>query len=348
MEENTKYVDLMEYVRKLWQSRIFIIKACIIGGVIGLVVAFSIPKVYDSTVTFAPETQQKMGSGVSSLASMMGVSFDNSIDAISVEMFPDVVKSTPFIFPLFDIQITTRDSLQTTFLDYIVNHQKKAWWSYVFESPRKLLELIKGKPQPTPDSLYIVNRPPREARLVIAYMNQNLKVRHDSKTGKFDLSLRMQDPLVAATVLEVVVEELKEYMTAYRTSKDRQDMENLATICEERKAEYYEAQKRYADFSDSNRGLISYKAQAEQLKLQQEMNLAYQVYSQVATEFEGVRIKAQQAKPVFVILEPVCVPYKKSAPSKAKILFAFVFLAGCFSAAWALFGENLKEKVTTL
>ena len=109
MEENTKYVDLMEYVRKLWQSRIFIIKACIIGGVIGLVVAFSIPKVYDSTVTFAPETQQKMGSGVSSLASMMGVSFDNSIDAISVEMFPDVVKSTPFIFPLFDIQITTRD-----------------------------------------------------------------------------------------------------------------------------------------------------------------------------------------------------------------------------------------------
>ena len=347
MEENTKYIDLMEYVKKLWNAKAFIIKSIIVGGVVGLIVAFSIPKVYESKVVFAPETSQKLSQGVNSLASMMGVSFDNSVDAISVEMFPDVVKSTPFIFPLFDVQVETRDSLNTTFIDYINNHQKQAWWSYIFQAPYLLKDLITGKPEPTPDSLFVVNCPPREARRVIGYMNENLKIRLDSKTGMFHMSLRMQDPKVAATILEVVMEDLKDYMTDYRTSKNRQDEENLQIILEERRQDYYAAQKRYAEFIDSNKHLVKLSAQVEQQKLQQEMSLAYQVYSQVAAQHEGARIKVQQAKPVFAVLEPVSIPWKKAAPSKAKILFAFVFLAGVFSAAWVLFGKELKKNIET-
>ena len=111
-------------------------------------------------------------------------------------------------------------------------------------------------------------------------------------------------------------------------------------ICEERKADYYAAQKAYADFVDANKNLVLLRSQADQLVLQQEMQLAYQVYSQVATQLEGARIKEQQAKPVFVVLDPVSIPYKKSAPSKAKILFAFVFLAACISSFWVLAGKD--------
>ena len=79
------------------------------------------------------------------------------------------------------------------------------------------------------------------------------------------------------------------------------------------------------------------------------MNLAYQVYSQVATQLEGTRVQAEQAKPVFVIIDPVTVPIKKAAPSKAKLLVIFTFLAGCCAAAWVLFGEdiwkNFKENL---
>ena len=82
MERNNEYIDLMDYFKKLWTSRSYIIKVSIIGAVVGLVVAFSLPKTYKASVTLAPETEQKMGSGVSSIASMMGVSLDNSVDAI--------------------------------------------------------------------------------------------------------------------------------------------------------------------------------------------------------------------------------------------------------------------------
>ena len=75
------------------------------------------------------------------------------------------------------------------------------------------------------------------------------------------------------------------------------------------------------------------------------MNLAYQVYSQVATQLEGARIQAEQAKPVFAIIDPVTVPIRKAAPSKAKLLIFFTFLAGCCAAGWVLAGEEYWTKL---
>ena len=147
-----------------------------------------------------------------------------------------------------------------------------------------------------------------------------------------------------ATVLNAVLENLKDYMSDYRTSKSRQDVENLSLICEQRKQDYYTAQKAYAQYTDSNKNIVLNSSKAEGQRLQQEMNLAYQVYSQVATQLEGARIKTQQDKPVFAVLKPVSVPMKKAGPSKAKLLVAFTFLAGCCAAAWVLFGEDFWKK----
>ena len=354
-ENRDEVIDLTTLLVKLWKKRKFIITVSLCGAVFGLMVAFSLPKIYEAKVTFAPETEQKLGSGVSSIASMMGVSLDNSIDAISVDMFPDVIASTPFVYELFDLEVETQDgSVKTTLLDYMVNHQKRAWWSHVFGAPGKFVKWLKdlgskddGNAEDVEKELVMTNLPDK-ARRVVRYFDSNLTIKLDKKTGKTELSLRMQDPLVVATVLDEVVENLKIYMSDYRPSKDRQDVENLMKICEERKADYYAAQKAYADFADANKNLVKLNAQAEQLKLQQEMQLAYQVYSQIATQLEGARIKEQQAKPVFVILEPVSIPLYKVAPSKAKLLLLFTFLAGCIAVAWILFGKEYFEKFKSL
>ena len=118
---------------------------------------------------------------------------------------------------------------------------------------------------------------PKKEREVIKYFANNLKVNIDKKTEKTEMSLEMQDPLVVATVMNAVVENLKEYMSDYRTSKARQDAENLSVICAERKADYYKAQQQYAAYADANKNVVRQSAQAEQERLQQEMQLAYQV-----------------------------------------------------------------------
>ena len=104
--DDEQEIDIMELISKLWKKRSMIIKWCIVGAVIGLVAGFSIPKTYRAGVTLVPEVQQKTSSGVSSIASMMGVNLNNSVDAISAEMFPDIVHSTAFVYELFDLPVT--------------------------------------------------------------------------------------------------------------------------------------------------------------------------------------------------------------------------------------------------
>ena len=133
-------IDIMELIAKLWRNRKTIIKWCVIGAIVGLVAGFSIPKTYKVSATLAPETQQRVGSGVSSIASMMGVSLDNSMDAIDYEMYPDVIASTPFLFELLDLNVKTVDGqVDTTLQGYILNHQKSPWWSHVIGAPFKAL-----------------------------------------------------------------------------------------------------------------------------------------------------------------------------------------------------------------
>ena len=349
-------INIMELVSKLWKNKIRIIKWCIAGAVIGLVIGFSIPKTYRAGVAFAPETQQRTSSGVSSIASMMGVNLNNSIDAISVDMFPDVVHSTPFIFELFDLPVTfeRKDSVITVpLVDYMKEYQKSPWWSYVTSAPFRVLgwaiSLFKDKDDAEEDKVLDPTNLPKKERKVVSFFSENIVVTIDKKTGKTQMTLEMQDPQVVATVMEAVTENLKKYMSDYRTSKARQDVKNLEVICSQRKEDYYKAQQQYAKYIDANTNVILQSANAERERLQQEMNLAYQVYSQVASQLEGARIQAEQAKPVFAIIHPVTVPIKKAAPSKAKLLVIFTFLAGCCAAAWVLFGEdfwkNFKENL---
>jgi uncharacterized protein involved in exopolysaccharide biosynthesis len=343
-------IDIMEIISKLWNNRKVIIKWGVIGAVVGLIIAFSIPKTYRVSATLAPEMQQRVGSGVSSIASMMGVSLDNSMDAIDYEMYPDVIASTPFLFDLLDLEVKTKDAqIDTTLQKYILDHQKSPWWSHVIGAPFKALgwavSLVKEEDESSSDGAELdVYNLPKDERRAIRYLAENIIVSVDKKTGKTRLSLEMQDPYVAATVLNAVLDNLKSYMSDYRTSKSRQDVENLTMICEERKLDYYAAQRVYAEYTDSNKNIVLNSTKAEGQRLQQEMNLAYQVYSQVATQLEGARVKLQQDKPVFAVLDPVTVPLKRAAPSKAKFLLGFAFLAGCCAVVWVLFGRDFWKQ----
>ena len=353
--EEESEIDIMELITKLWKKKSMIIKWCISGAIVGLVVGFSIPKTYTASTVLAPESNEARGGGISSLASMAGINLSSGgADAINLEMYPDVVHSTPFIVELFDLPVQFEykgETIYSNLLDYMLEYQRSPWWTPIIQFPFKALGWVisigkeKEEEVITPISQLNINNLPKKERGVVKFFAENILVNVDKKTGKTSISLDMQDPNVVYLVVDAVVNNLKEYMSNYRSSKARQDAENLSKICEERKAEYYAAQQAYADFVDSNKSVVRQSAQAEQERLQQEMNLAYQVYSQVATNLEAARIQEQQAKPVFVTLSPVTVPLERTAPSKAKMLVIFTFLAGCISAAWVLFGDEYWKKL---
>ena len=122
------------------------------------------------------------------------------------------------------------------------------------------------------------------------------------------ISASFQDPEVAAIVADSTVAKLQKYIIDYRTRKAQDDCNYLEKLCKDRKIEYLKAQQVYADFMDANRNVILQRTQAEGTRLQNDMSIAFQVYSQVETQLQVARAKVQEAKPVFAIVEPASIP----------------------------------------
>ena len=80
---------------------------------------------------------------------------------------------------------------------------------------------------------------------------------------------------------------------------------------------------------------------AEQVRLENEMNLAYQVYTSVAQQLQIAEAKVQEITPVYTIVEPATIPVKASKPSKAMILIGVIFLTGMGCIGWILMGKDL-------
>ena len=112
---------------------------------------------------------------------------------------------------------------------------------------------------------------------------------------------------------------------------------------EERKQEYYTAQKEYAEYVDSHDNLILQSVRAEQERLQNEMSLTYQVYSQVANQLQVARAKVQEEKPVFAVVEPAVIPLKTSGLGMKVYVLLFIFLSIFVMLGWGLFGKKIFD-----
>ena len=166
----------------------------------------------------------------------------------------------------------------------------------------------------------------------------------DKKSLTVSIAVTMQDPLISATLTDTVMQKLQDYITDYRTNKARHDLDFTQKLYDEAQQKYYEAQQRYADYVDKNQNILLRSVQTRQERLQNEMNLAYNLYNQTAQQLQLAKAKVQENTPVYTVVQAATVPLRASKPSKAMILIGFVFLAGVGSVGWILFGRDLLRQ----
>ena len=350
-EEDELEIDLMEYARKLWKARKLLLKVAGIAAVVGIVIAFSIPKKYTAEVTLSPESGKSGGGGLSGMAAMLGIgniSMGGDANALNISMTSDILASTPFILELFDTQVKTLDNeTDTTFVAYL-DTESAPWWSMVMSLPGKaiggIMSLFSSEEEEEDKPLNPFHLTSEQLGQVNAIKNI-IMADTDKKTGMTKISVTLQDPLVAATMADTIVVKLQRYITNYKTSKAQEDCKYWEQLYEERKNEYYKAQEQYARYSDNNQGVIRQSVKIEQERLQNEQSLAFQVFSQVATQLQMSRAKLQEEKPAFAILEPASVPLLPSGTSRKIILIGIVFLAVAGASAWILFGKDLWQSL---
>lgn len=344
-------IDLIEIVRKIWGGRKLIFKVCCIASLVGLAVAYSIPKEYSTRVILAPESGGKPGSGgMGTLAAMAGINLGSTsgVDALSPDLYPDIVSSTPFLLDLFDVKVKDqKGKIDTTLYTYLKKYQRKPWWNAAISAPFKAvgwtISLFKDKPVGNDSTKLDPFHLTEDETGIANALSNRITISADKKTGVTTLSVTMQDPLISASLTDKVMHCLQNYITDYRTNKARHDLAFTEKLYGEAKADYTEAQKKYAGFVDANQNIILLSYRAEQERLQNEMNLAYQVYTQVSQQLQMARAKVQEITPVYTVVQPATIPLHPTKPNKMMILIGFIFLAGIFSISWILVVKDLLK-----
>lgn len=357
-DNDEEEIDLLELAAKLWKSRRTIFIYAGIAAVIGLVVAFSIPKEYTTTIKLAPELNGATAGkgGLGSLAAMAGVNLGSGgagTDAVMPELYPDVLSSVPFLVGLFDVPVTESktDSVYTV-RAYIEDHTSAPWWSAVMSLPMKavggLIHFFTADEEEEGDGTtnpFMLSKDEEDIKLALS---KRIVCDYDQKTGVNTISVTMQNPLVSAMLADTVAAHLQSFVTEYRTSKARQDLKYAEQLNEEARKDYYAAQQRLADYLDRNQGLSLHSAQVTRERLTNEAQLAFSLFNQTSQQLQLAKAKVQETTPVYATVEPATVPIKPSKPSKPMILIGFIFLGVVIASAKILFSDTftaMKNKI---
>lgn len=307
-------------------------KICIYCGVaaaLAIIVAFSIPRIYKSSVMLAPESSNiSLTSNLSSLASMVGMDMKlgGSDDAIYPEIYPDLMLSTKFLCSLFNIPVVTKDKkIKTTYYDYIKSKQKEPWWQYPKILLERIVKQMKGQQQKSSGNLDPTMLSKDDYGIAQA-MSHSIDCKVDKKTSVISITVTAQDALVAKILADSVKSKLQGFITDYRTNKARHDLAYMENLCKEAEADYNKACHNYATYSDNYMGLVQETYKVKQEELENEMQLRYNIYTQVVQQLQISKAKVQERTPVFTEIQPATVPVKHSNTPKIFILFPFVVL----------------------
>lgn len=350
-EDEGVEIDWAGIFAKLLKRWKFIILVSFIFGCLGIAAALLAKRYYRVTVTLAPELQRR-GSTINNITSMLGlgnITLDNNSDAMSITLFPEICQSTPFITSLFDVKVdpyySAKDKLAgvpapqpVTVFDHLMGYDK----------PKKKVSEKALKDQEDyrkvfNDAVVDVSALTPNQMEVAKTLKKSINAEVDSKTGVTTVSVVMDDRQMVAQLADTVTARLQEYVTAYRTRKAIDDYNYYEHLREEAHDNLVKAQQAYAARVDYDRSVILQSVNSERERLQQEANLANQLYSQMSQQAEMAKAKIQEERPMYAVIQPATMP-DRATKSRAKTVIIWGFVGVLLSCLWVAFGEDFLKK----
>lgn len=309
-----------------------------VAFVVALIIYASIPKYYNCQILLAPESGGGGGLGtLSSIASSFGISLgggggDANGDAITPSLYPDLMKSVDFKTSLFPVKVKRKnDKNAMSYYDYLKNEWKEPWWEDFFglmASPKMKDTLV--------NNFELTGEQTRIASMI----NENVVCSIDKKTGLITINVTAQDPHIAAQLADSVKTRLQDFLTEYKTSKARHDLEYAEKLLRQAKKDYEHARRLYVEFMDANQNMVLLTAQQKQNDLENEMQLQYNNYNALSAQVIAAKAKVQEVTPAFTPLQSATVPLSPAGPKRDRIVAVFLFVATLIVTIYALSKEN--------
>jgi len=345
-------VDIVVILKTLWQHRKTILWGCLAGAVLGLIVAFASPKQYKVVTTMLPQSEEGMSMGsLSSLAAIAGFDIDLSDNGseISPVIYPQILESETFLLDLMHSKYTFKEVKQPiSMYDYytkVAGHGIGATIAkYTIGLPSTIKAALKGKKPASKASDDGLTHMTDEEYNMAMMLKNNVTLSINKKEGYLTMTCVFEEDILTAQVAKRAQQILQETITSYKTKRANEQLVFFEKRYNEKKIEYQQAQARLAGYKDRNLFVTTAIGGSNETRLQNEYNLAYSVYSELAKQYENAKIKVKRVTPVYIILKPVVVPNEPFAPKKAFILFVFLFFGGIIGSVVVLGKDYLSKR----
>lgn len=308
-----------------------------IAFVLAVIIGFSLPKTYTCQILLAPETGGGSSSlgGLASLASSLGVSIgggSQGSEAITPNIYPDLMKSVDFKTSLFPIKVKRKmDKQPMSYYDYLKYEWRVPWWEDLFGLRAPKLQK---------DTLVNITELTGEQARIAGLAIKNVQCKIDKKTNLISIDVTVQDPHIAAQLADSVKNRLQDFLTAYRTKKARYDLEYALKLNKQARKDYERARLLYSEYVDANQDMMLLSAQQKQNDLENEMQLQYNNFTATSAQVLAAKALVQKETPSFTTIQSATVPLSPSGPKKELIVLVCLFLAALGTSVYALAKEH--------
>ena len=349
-------IDLIALLKQIYQGRKLIILSAVAAAVMGVVVALATPNSYTSGATFIPQTggNSKPSSSLSGLASLAGISLGGMEGGSDIPptLYPQIISSVPYKLDLLDEALEV-DGQTIVLSDYLADDSGSSVLGtikkYTIGLPGTILSALRGSTSETVTAaegqLYQISE---DDRKLFEALNTKLVLSLNEKEGFVTLEFSDENKYIAAQVAERAKELLQKRIIEFKNQSARELLDFTTKQYQENKASYETLQDSIAIFKDQNLNISSSLYQNRVDRLERELNIASSVVEQLASQVEQAKLQVNKDTPVFTIIEPVTVPFERSAPKRSLIVVIWTFLGVVLSTGYILAKDPAKEIFASL
>lgn len=346
---NSEWIDVLEILSKIYSEKKRIIKFTIYTAIFGLIVALVSPNKFTSKTTFVPQiSSDTSNKSIAGLASIAGIDLPSGSDVseISPYLYPEIIESVPFRLELLNSEIifeSKKLSLRTFLTNYKSFNPVGFIKKYTIGIPSLISKYFFNKKIDNIylDQIYFIDE---EDQILFDVLDNILKIELNEKDRFITISSTHKNKIIPPQITKNAQLILQNKIIEYKIMYSKEILEFSENQYQIKRDELNKLQDDIAIFKDKNININSFLYQNNLNRLLSESQILQSVVQQLASQVEQAKLKVNKDTPVFTVIKPVNVPYKKSSISKLSIVIIFSLLGFILSIIYVC----LKSPITEL
>lgn len=343
--EDDDQIRVKDLLNIIWEGRLKIAIITLLLFCFAIFHYVTAPEEYVAESRFLPERQIQQFQmdrmfAFGELARSLNIGGAQSDGSLPSYFYPDIIASVSFQRELLNREVELINEGRTiTLFDYFTDLYEQPFRTRVYGTIRRntiglptrfflfITNLFKSDDAPQrrdlsqqansdaeSDSMGTHQSVERQRFLVVSPEFQSAsseiisRIYVDYGTLTIEVKTTMPDPMAAVQLNAYVADMVQEYLINYRVQKARENLVFIENLYEESEERYNRTSRDLAIYEDSNKGDMSAVANLERERLSERKNLAYSLYSSVASRLEEARSRVNEDTPIYTSFQDPIFP----------------------------------------